>query len=126
MGSVRLALRVRGRRPAQNRRGSGLEYLRVVLAEFQRAMAAEQRYEYLRRTGIAALARDGVVRADVPRRIFEEFYASSAEPRRAAPWRIENLEGPPRCTSPSTNRRTRRSGAKPAVAWRQAAAGRAT
>jgi hypothetical protein len=89
-------------------------------------MAAEQRYEYLRRTGIAALARDGVVRADVPRHIFEEFYASSAEPRRAAPWRIENLDGPWRCTSPFTNYRTRCSGAKPAVAWRQAAAGRAT
>jgi hypothetical protein len=125
MGSVRQALRVRGLRPLQNRRGSGLEYLRVVLAEFQRAMAAEQRYEYLRRTGIAALARDGVVRADLPRRIFEEFYASSAEPRHAAPWRIENLGGPGRSTSPSTNRRTRRSGAKPAVACRYAAGGRA-
>ena len=48
-------------------------------------MAAEQRYEYLRRAGAAALSRDGVVRADVPRRIFDEFYSSSAEPRSGVP-----------------------------------------
>jgi hypothetical protein len=48
-------------------------------------MAAEQRYEYLRRAGAAALSRDGVVRADVPRRIFDEFYSSvcGAAKRRA-------------------------------------------
>jgi hypothetical protein len=85
--------------------------LRVVLAGFQRAMAAEQRYEYLRRTGIA-------VRDDIPHRIFEEFYASSAERRSGVPWRIENLGGARRGTSPSTNRRTRRSGAKSVVAGR--------
>jgi hypothetical protein len=85
MWGVGQALRVRGLRPEQNRRGSGLEYFRVVLAEFQSAMAAEQRYEYLRRAGTAALPRDGVVRADVPRRIFDEFYSSSAEPRSGMP-----------------------------------------
>jgi hypothetical protein len=85
MWSVGQALRARGLRPVQNRRGSGLEYFRVVLAEFQRAMAAEQRYEYLRRAGTAALARDGIVRTDISRRIFDEFYSSSAEPRSGVP-----------------------------------------
>jgi hypothetical protein len=85
MWGVGQALRVRGLRPVQDRRGAGLEYFRVVLAEFQRAMAAEQRYEYLRRAGTAALARDGIVRTDIPRRIFDEFYSSSAEPRSGVP-----------------------------------------
>jgi hypothetical protein len=117
----------RGVHAIQDGRGRGIEYFRVVLAEFQRATAAEQRYEYLRRAGTAALARDGVVRADVPRRIFDEFYSSSAEPRSGVPWKIENLWGARRATSPLTNHRTRRGRAKlAAVAWRYAAGRRAT
>ena len=44
---------------------------------FRRAGAAEQRYEQLTRASAAALARDGIVRTDLPRRIFEEFYSLS-------------------------------------------------
>ena len=85
MGGAGRAFGVRRIRGLQWGSWSGLEYFRAVLDEFRRAMAAEQRYEYLRRAGAAALSRDGVVRADVPRRIFDEFYSSSAEPRSGVP-----------------------------------------
>ena len=68
----------------QNGRWPGLEFLRVVLAELRRARAAEQRYENLHRAGAAALARDGIVPADIPRRIFDEFYSSAVDQRAGA------------------------------------------
>ena len=62
--------------------GQELQYLHVVRAEFQRAVAATRRYEHLKRArAAAALARDGILPADIPRRIFEEFYASTTDPR---------------------------------------------
>jgi hypothetical protein len=91
--------------------------IRAVLAEFARARAAEQRYRYLRLAGAAALPRDGIAPADIPRRIFEEFYSSSAEPRSGVPWKSENLGDARRSASPSTNPTTRSA----AVAWRYAA-----
>jgi hypothetical protein len=105
---------------------SGLEYFRGVLAEFRHARAAEQRYGYLRRAGTAALARDGIAPADIPRRIFEEFYSSSAEPRSGVPWKTGSLWGARRSASPLMNHRARSGGATPAVAWRYAAGWGAT
>jgi hypothetical protein len=55
---------------------SGIGFLRAVGAEFQRAAAAAHRYERLKRAGAGALARAGILPADIPRRVFEEFYAS--------------------------------------------------
>ena len=85
MGGAGRAFGVRRIRGLQWGSWSGLEYFRAVLDEFRRAMAAEQRYEHLKRADTAALARDGVVRDDVSRRIFDEFYSSSAEPRSGVP-----------------------------------------
>jgi hypothetical protein len=65
-------------------RWSGLELLLVILTEFRRARAAEQRHGHLRRAGVAALARDGIVPADIPRRIFDEFYSSPVDQRAGA------------------------------------------
>jgi hypothetical protein len=75
MGRVAWASAISGLRSVQNARGPGLTFLLAVLAEFQRARAAEQRYEDLRRASAAALARDDIVPTDLPRRIFEEFYS---------------------------------------------------
>jgi hypothetical protein len=51
---------------------SGPGILVVVLAEFRRGVAAAQRYERY-----CSACDEGVAPADIPRRIFEEFYASS-------------------------------------------------
>jgi hypothetical protein len=53
-------------------------WLQQVVAEFRRASEAEQRYRQLRHLDPAALAREGLVPSDVPRRIFEEFYRVDA------------------------------------------------
>jgi hypothetical protein len=84
MEGVGQASGVRGPRSIQNGRWPGLEFLLVVLAELRRARAAEQRYENLRRAGAAPLARDGIVPADIPRRIFDEFYSSAVDQRAGA------------------------------------------
>lgn len=47
----------------------------IVLAELRRAIAAEQRYDELRRKNAAALTLEGIARTEIPRRIFEEFYS---------------------------------------------------
>jgi hypothetical protein len=49
-------------------------FVLVLLTEFKRAIAAERRLSDLRYMDRAALAREGISRADVPRRIFEEYY----------------------------------------------------
>jgi hypothetical protein len=62
----------------------GLGFLVVLLAEFKRASAAAQRYQDLRyRSACHGYAR----LADIPARIFEEFYSSglTAERRLQAP-----------------------------------------
>jgi hypothetical protein len=43
-----------------------------------RAMAAERHYDGLTRISATVLAREGVRRADIPRRMFEKFYASDS------------------------------------------------
>jgi hypothetical protein len=63
--------------------------LPVVFDEFQRAVAAARRYEHLKRADAAALACDGISAADIPRRIFEEFYAIDDGRRCRAPSHIE-------------------------------------
>ena len=56
----------------------GLGFVFIVVAEFRRAVAAEQRYEELKGKSTAALVREGIAHPDVPRRVFEELYSSSA------------------------------------------------
>ena len=55
----------------------GLGFVFTLFAEFSRAVAAEQRYEELKRRSKAALVREGIAQPDVPRRVFEELYSSS-------------------------------------------------
>ena len=76
IGGAAWASSVRGIGEIQNGHRSGSGFFVLVLAEFKLAMAAEQRYEDLKRAGGTALARDAIVPADIPRRIFEEFYHS--------------------------------------------------
>jgi hypothetical protein len=45
----------------------------ILWTEFRRAVAAERRYEKLRRNG--NLARQRVSRTDIARHIFEEYYS---------------------------------------------------
>jgi hypothetical protein len=52
--------------------------LQQLVAEFCRASEAEQRYLQLRHQDPAALAREGLIPGDVPRRIFEEYYSADA------------------------------------------------
>ena len=49
----------------------GFRFVCIAFAEFRRAVAAEQRYEELKGKSTAA--------PDVPRRVFEELYSSSAQ-----------------------------------------------
>jgi hypothetical protein len=57
----------------------GLRLFLVILAEFRRAIAATQRYKELKCMGTSALACEGITRADIPRRIFEEFYSYESD-----------------------------------------------
>ena len=57
----------------------GLGFVFIAFAEFRRAVAAEQRYEELKGKSTAALAHEGIAHPDVPRRVFEELYSSSAQ-----------------------------------------------
>ena len=81
MGDAGRAFGGRGIRAIENRRWSALWFLGVVLAEYRRAVAAAKRYEDWQRAGAPALARHGILPTDIPRRIFDEFYASTTEPR---------------------------------------------
>lgn len=67
----------------ENGHTSGLGFFVVIVLEFKRAMAAEQRYDDLEHVGARALARDRIAPADIPRRIFAEFYSSDGLPNRA-------------------------------------------
>jgi len=54
-------------------------YLMVVLrSEYGRAIAAERRYQKLRHSN-ASTARTRVTRADLPRHVFDEFYARPSD-----------------------------------------------
>jgi len=58
-------------------------FILVLLDEFRRAVAAERRHSELRHMDRAALAREGITRADVPRCVFEEYYRSTESGRGA-------------------------------------------
>jgi hypothetical protein len=70
----------------------GFGFVFIVLTEFRRAVAAEQRYEYLKGRGTAALACEGIARADVARRIFEEFYSRRADECKRVPGDRHSLQ----------------------------------
>jgi hypothetical protein len=53
----------------------------TILIEFVQALAAERRYDSLR---YAATGRDHCARSDIPRRIFEEFYAGGGKAEQAS------------------------------------------
>ena len=48
----------------------------TILAEFGRGLSAARRYESLR---YRCACREGLAPADIPRRIFEEFYAGERD-----------------------------------------------
>jgi hypothetical protein len=56
-----------------------LRAIRILIAEYRRAAAAEEHYANLKRMSRTALAYQGVARGGIPRRVFETFYASRAE-----------------------------------------------
>ena len=60
---------------SRTRLRSAADVVAILLCELRRAVAAEQRYEDLKRTSPWVLARSGIIAADVPQCIFEEFYA---------------------------------------------------
>jgi hypothetical protein len=72
MGSATQASSVRGLDEAHKGHWAGFGVFVVVLAEFGRGVAATRRYEDLR---YGRGRHEGIAPADVPRRIFEEFYA---------------------------------------------------
>jgi hypothetical protein len=80
-GVGRLRVIGRARRRVQVVPSRGRNYLADLLAEFRRGTVAAQRYESLRYRGAGhgRMAPD-----DIPRRIFEEFYAAeeAVEPGR--------------------------------------------
>jgi hypothetical protein len=84
MGDVARTASARGIRETETRHWSALGILVVILAEFRRAIAATRRYEGLR---WGSGRREGIAPADIPRRIFEEFYAlgTAVDPRPRAP-----------------------------------------
>jgi hypothetical protein len=55
----------------------GMVCVRIIM-EYQRASAAEEYYVSLKRQGDTALAREGMGHAEIPRRVFEEFYSFHA------------------------------------------------
>ncbi|MDX6242010.1 MAG: hypothetical protein QOG10_6881 [Kribbellaceae bacterium] len=50
-----------------------------IIVEYRRAVAAEKHYASLKCESDTALAHEGTARADIPRRVFEEFYSIHAE-----------------------------------------------
>jgi hypothetical protein len=76
-GSLATVLCVGSRAPLAGR-WLGFELMGTVSAEFRRAIAAEHRYDELRRKDAAALALEGIARAEIPRRVFVEFYSSTS------------------------------------------------
>ena len=63
---------VRGIPEIRNGHWLGRTVFAVVLAEFRLAVAAARRYEDLR---YGSGRHEGMAPADIPRRVFEEFYA---------------------------------------------------
>ena len=82
MRAAARASSVRGIREMRNGHSLGRIVFAVVLAEFRRAIAAVGRYEDLR---YGRGRHEGIAPADIPRRVFKEFYSSAppVEARRA-------------------------------------------
>jgi hypothetical protein len=85
MRAAARASSVRGIREIRSGHWLGRTIFAVVLAEFRRAVAAARRYEHLR---YGSCRQEGIAPAEIPRRVFEEFY-SSAPPvdARRAEWK---------------------------------------
>jgi hypothetical protein len=60
-------------------RSAGLALVVGMLAELSRAVAAEQRYQDLKRTDATAFTRRGRLPGDLPRLVFDEFYSFKVE-----------------------------------------------
>jgi hypothetical protein len=56
-----------------------LRAIRILIAEYRRAVAAEEHYASLKRMSTTARAHQGIARGGIPRRVFETFYSSRAE-----------------------------------------------
>ena len=69
-------LEIQGIRPGH---WLGFGFVCIAFAEFRRAVAAEQHYEELKGTSRAARVREGIAHPDIARRVFDEFYSSSAQ-----------------------------------------------
>jgi hypothetical protein len=83
LGSPPSSAKHRGRRLR-----SALHLIGIMLSEYRRAVAAQRRYEDLRRHG-PTLARMGVT--DISRHLFREFYVNTPEkPMEAAPWQSKS------------------------------------
>jgi hypothetical protein len=82
MRAAARASSVRGIRQIRNGHSLARIIFAVILAEFRRAVAAARRYEDLR---YGSGRHEGIAPADIPRRVFEEFYsyARPVELRRA-------------------------------------------
>jgi hypothetical protein len=59
-------------------------FLRVLLTEYRRAIAADGLYEDLKRMNAVARAREGIACSDIPRRVFDELYTSAGQVPSAA------------------------------------------
>ena len=60
-------------------------FFQILLTEYRRAIAADARYEDLKRMNAVARMRDGVACSDIPRRVFNELYSSGGQAPGAAP-----------------------------------------
>ena len=56
-----------------------LRAIRLLIAEYRRAIAAEDYYAGLKRMSATARAREGIGGGDIPNRVFDKFYAFDAE-----------------------------------------------
>jgi hypothetical protein len=77
------APRMRARREVKSGRRLTLGLFASLVVEYQRAIAAEQRYHALYRASRPTRASSRISHVAVPRRIFEEFYSSTAT---GEPW----------------------------------------
>jgi hypothetical protein len=62
--------------------GSAAHLVAVLLSEYRRAVAAERRYEELRRTSVLSVAEN--TRADLSRRVFAEMYSCASYEQRSS------------------------------------------
>jgi hypothetical protein len=56
-----------------------LRTIRTLIAEYRRAIAAEEHYADLKRMSRTARTHEDIADGGIPRRVFETFYSSRAE-----------------------------------------------